>query len=530
MLWNFTEYTWEGTNDPNFYYELYNQYEDKYLAPQASGGQLLQNSPVGINLDGRRHGYYSSSILTWDDSNYAYIGLRADLSTGTETLVTCPIGQAEDFYFAILQDLPVDDVLTTVSAVDHTQYGITMKIKDFDTRTEMSNFLGNDAYTNGNTTPNLLSTNLGADGYPTARGGSLGNLFGGAREVNHLFIGSTYSSSGYYVFDSTQNFAHLNDDNTFTVYKEIGTVDGSGSSKWYWHGQFMPFNDIQAGVFASVNKQNTTYATGANLPEDDPRKYERLYLIKNPDYYYGVEIEAAFTRTANGLDAWGHDIIYEFVGDDDFWLYVDGERIIDLGGIHDALPGSVNYSTGDVYVNGRHTTLRAIFESNFRERNPGAGDGEVSEYLAQFFEEGKTVFKDHTTHTMKIFYMERGAGAANLHMRFNLSSIKRGTVGLSKTLFGVDEGESVMAEFPYQIWYKTADGTERLLADPNAVCYKDTINYVPHKDSLTVGGSTYDHVLCSDPARPPSLPCRRKLSPTASPNAALTPRCSALSG
>ncbi len=29
------------------------------------------------------------------------------------------------------------------------------------------------------------------------------------------------------------------------------------------------------------------------------------------------------------------------------------------------------------------------------------------------------IFKDYSTHEMKIFYMERGAGASNLHMRFN---------------------------------------------------------------------------------------------------------------
>ena len=503
-LWNFVEYYWEGTNDPNDYYELYNQYSDKYLAPQITGSQLLSSGTIGLNLNGRHDGYYQSTILAWDEENYAYAGLKVE----NGQLVTCPKSEAIDFYFAVVRDLPVDDQLTTVATVDHTQYGITMKIKNFDTRAEMSNFLGNDAYTNGRTTANLLSTDLKTNGYPTANGGSLETLFSGAKAVNHLFIASTYSGSGYYEYDSTQNYAYL-DGSNFTVYKEIGTMDGSGNSKWYWHGQFMPFNNIEAGVYASVNKTNTTSATGATLGDSDPRKYERLYLVKNPDYYYGVEIEASFTQTPSGLDAWGHDIIYEFTGDDDFWLYVDGELIIDLGGIHDALPGSVNYSTGAVNVNGENTTLRALFESNYKKRNPEASPAEVAEYLAQYFEGEGTIFKDYSTHTMKIFYMERGAGAANLHMRFNLASVKPGTVELIKELEGIDKSVPVLAEFPYQIWYhlpgeeENQQPVEHLLVPNNGegitVRYKGTIRDVTYRDSVTIDSVLYQHVFMVKP-------------------------------
>lgn len=141
------------------------------------------------------------------------------------------------------------------------------------------------------------------------------------------------------------------------------------------------------------------------MPDSDPRKYEKLYTVQKsntnfaPDYYMGMEVTAAFTQTPNGEDDWGHDIIYEFTGDDDFWLFVDGELIIDLGGIHDALAGSVNYKTGDVYVNGTHNTLRGLFESNYKTRNPSASDAEVAEWLSQYFDEGSQIFKDYSTHT-----------------------------------------------------------------------------------------------------------------------------------
>ena len=107
---------------------------------------------------------------------------------------------------------------------------------------------------------------------------------------------------------------------------------------------------------------------------------------------------------------------------------------------------------------------------------------------------------------MKIFFMERGAGASNLHMRFNLASVKPGHVHLKKELAGVDNEESVLAEFPYQIYYKTsAEGEEHLLThDPNdnlniRVCYLDTETPVSYKDSITIGGITYPNVFMLKP-------------------------------
>ena len=507
LLWNFIEYYWDDTTDPNFYYELYNQYSEKYIAPQVTDGQILSDDTIGINLNGRRFGQYYSTILAWDDANYTYAGLKAE----DGRLVTCSKNEAMDFYFAIMQDLNVNDDLNTVPTVDHTQYGVTMKIINIDTRDEMSDYLGNNDGGVGTTLhQGLLSTDLGEDGYPTAKMGSLGVLYEGAREVNHLFIGSTYSGSGYFEFDSTQNFAHLNDDNTFTVYKEIGTYDANNRPTLK-HGQFFPFNDLAPGVFASVNGKNLTSLYG-DLPDTDPRKYEQLYNLehdgKKADCYFAVDLEAAFTQTPSGLDAWGHDIIFEFTGDDDFWLYVDGELVIDLGGIHSAVPGSVNFRTGEVNVNGRHTTIRDLFYNNYISRGNTASDAQA--YVDGLFEQnenGQWVFMDYTNHTMRIFYMERGAGASNLQMHFNLAAVKKGTVQLNKKLLGIDDTESVLAEYPYQIFYRTGEEEgapeyrlqnavrDSTTQNTDYVLYKDTINAVKYLRSVTIAGIEYDDVF-----------------------------------
>ena len=127
-------------------------------------------------------------------------------------------------------------------------------------------------------------------------------------------------------------------------------------------------NEIVAGRYASF--YNETSVTAQELSDLEPRKGEKLYLIpqNQADYFFGMELSASFTQTPSGLDAWGHDIIFEFSGDDDFWLYVDGELVIDLGGIHSAVGGKVNFRTGVVINNGVETTLYDVFKANYMTR------------------------------------------------------------------------------------------------------------------------------------------------------------------
>lgn len=74
------------------------------------------------------------------------------------------------------------------------------------------------------------------------------------------------------------------------------------------------------------------------------------------------------------------------------------------------------------------------------------------------------VFKDYSEHEMKIYYMERGAGASNLHMRFNLSSVTSGNVLFAKKLSNHKGYESDLADmdynivqYPFQIMWKYTD-------------------------------------------------------------------------
>lgn len=483
LEWIFTEYLDEVTKEPNYYYELYNPYSEKYIAPQITGNQVLSDEPIGINMQGRRNGEFLTEIVAWDEGHYAYISLKPN-ETKT-ALVPCSQSTCVPFYFATLEPLNLSDRLHEVPTVDNAAHGITMKLIDFDGDTskgsnggiEQNQYLidpnyaggGDDLYKKYNVTPNLLSSNLASNSYPVATntGRNLSGLFENAVDVNHLFIESIYNSSGYFEFDSCQNFATINakEGNDFTVYRELGTSNNESKNSLL-HGQFFPFDTISVGNYSKSNPKNMypSDKTDVELPEEDPRKYERLYSAGNKNdihYYFGMELSAEFVQTVSGLDAWGHDIIFEFTGDDDFWLYVDNELVLDLGGVHSAISGKINFRTGEVTANGKDDTLKELFRKNYQAR----GETGIDAKLDEIFEDnghGQYIFKDYTKHTMRVFYMERGAGASNLHMRFNLASVTPGHVVISKSVSG--EGASVLdtdfVEYPFQIYYTLPEDEE----------------------------------------------------------------------
>ena len=499
LEWTFTEYRDAVSKEPNNYYELYNSYSEKYLVPQYISNQVLSETPVGINMPGRRNREFYSEIIAWDNSKYAYIGLKPN--DEKTKLIPCSESSAVPFYFATLEELNLKARLHEVPTLNNAEHGITMKMFDFNGTAPGNNYVTNNYfggdYSNKqgllNTSLDYTEDSLGNKdaGYPTVstNGKKFKDLYENAVDVNNLFIKSIYDSSGYFEFDSCQNFATFNGQNggDFTVYRELGTT-GEKTKATLQHGQFYPYNTIEAGVYSPTSPKNMydMDALAGNdesgkLDETNPRKYEDLHLIKGTvDYYFGMEMSASFVQTVSGLDAWGHDIVFDFTGDDDFWFYVDGELVLDLGGTHSAEGGRVNFRTGEVtydLVNSNNTartktttTLKAIFEKNYRDR--GLSETEIQAKLAEIFEDngnGQYIFKDYTKHEMRVFYMERGAGASNLHLRFNIASVTPGHVSVSKTVEGpgAELLDKEFLEYPFQIYYTEEGEREKLLENDN---------------------------------------------------------------
>ena len=389
--------------------------------------------------------------VTIDNKTYRYSGARLDKVSGTIVYSVKvnkegewkykanPNGSNEKWnkgtggiiylvYQEQTQEQPT--ALHTVDTIDSTSKGITMRMINYPSPANgLSNDIGG-PYTDNNKSggikQNLLKRVL-TDGYPVTVGGtSLKTLFTGGTNVNHLFLQSSFDRDGSYEYSSFKNYAHLEDNGNFTVYDALGTPSND-NVRWYQRGNFMPYNSISASD-VSTNK-NLYDESGNELSASDPAYDKTLYKTQGTnDYYFGMYVEADFIQPSNGKLTKGSDMVYEFNGDDDLWVYVDGVLMLDIGGIHDAHSGSINFATGAItYDSMPGTTIKEQFYAAgvFPDGSPW-DNSRVSEFF-----NGNTL-KDFTSHNFKMFYMERGAGASNLKMKFNLEVIPTYEVNFNK--------------------------------------------------------------------------------------------------
>lgn len=411
------------------------------------------------------------------------------------------------------------DKLTTVETVDNSVGNITMRMKNFDDKAagQEGSLGGTYDYRTGKVHQNLVKSKLSSTGYPvTTRNGKILNApFEGGQDVNHLFIKEIYDEEGYYEYSSFDNYAYLGNGTNFTVYNQLGTFGDNVNSFIQNRGNFLPYNSIASENLSECTNKYDPDGNKLNPSDPESRYGEQLYLRDGTtDYNFSMYLEVTFLQPRNGyVDRNGksNPMIYEFNGDDDLWVFIDDNLVLDIGGSHDAHSGTINFSTGEVSVviqKGRvdNTTIRAMYKEAGR-----FPDGTVwEEARADEYFDGNT-FRDYTTHTLKMFYMERGGGASDLYMRFNLDTVPKGTVEVTKELSNTDKEKYANVDFAFQVYaqkiVETDDfGNETYPDSENPEDYvllneatdKATGNDVDF-NNVTIGGTPYDSVFYLKP-------------------------------
>lgn len=323
------------------------------------------------------------------------------------------------------------DVPNTIETAD-TRNLINISMANYYTYQTYGNSFKFDGtgYTQSNAvTQNLVKRKL-KDGYPVANGydnndngTSLKGLFDGTWEkvipntyvtgLNHLF--SYDSSTRTYSYDSDKNYAYYdidsgNTEKNFIVYAR-NKYKGGGKRNV---ASFMPYSSWD--------------------DDTDQNKFS-----------FGMMISFEFLQPKNGKIN-GQDMKFSFSGDDDVWVFIDNELVLDLGGIHERATGSINFANGEVYVNGsRNTTLKKVFSSD------------------------SNTFADYTSHSLKFFYMERGRGDSNCSIKFNLPPRPTNSIEIVKSLANSDKEKYTSTDFQFKAYLEDEEDRNQNPVQYNAI-------------------------------------------------------------
>lgn len=256
-------------------------------------------------------------------------------------------------------------------------------------------------YTGGKVVQGIVKARLGEDGYPILNSSderSMAYLFDPNKEeegkkiyadLSHLL---SESEDGTFSFDSDKHYAwyplqtgggdFIVYDGTYTVKGESGTQIPVG---------FVPFN--------SYDENNQI------ISPDGPF-----------DHHFGLTLSTNFKMPKDAVVN-DEDMVFDFTGDDDVWVFIDGVLVLDMGGVHGKRSGAINFKTGEVTVDSVASSVPG---------RPASIDtiGPVSTIADIFAKQGLTFDNsENSKHSLSLFYVERGGHESNLSMKFNLPTV-----------------------------------------------------------------------------------------------------------
>lgn len=326
-----------------------------------------------------------------------------------------------------------DDVNATVEQ----QNGISIGLHDYDRNSINNNHAlhfmsgGNETGYNryvqdGRGTYAGIVKPLLTNDYPTMAdgNGSLDYLFGGASDkavTNYMPDGGLLTSDGQgnYSFDAASKYAKYNgNSNRFELTKQTQSGDRNPL--------FTPFgNDSDAD----------RYSFGMNLGAD-------FYMPKDG-------------KVNN------QNMVFDFTGDDDVWVFIDGVLVLDLGGIHQALGGSIDFAADKIKY----------------DKVQSHGDTPAATITEAFRKAGKKWdSKAYTTHHLSFFYLERGDGGSNCKISFNLPVKPSKAIDIEKETLGtIDANKQFQFQLfvdgskdPYQGEYSVYNAHTNQVVNPDA--------------------------------------------------------------
>ncbi len=217
------------------------------------------------------------------------------------------------------------------------------------------------------------------------------------------------SKKGYYEFDSSTDVVRF-DGMSGNTSQDSYYFGSEGKLNYYYNEKKVYCAASSSAQFFPYNNSNGSGQLARTSSEQ-----------KTLDYGFGVRFNIPFRLSEDGtID--GKSMVFNFEGDDDVWIFLDGELVLDLGGQHGKATGTIDFSGSD------ETAKATVAKIAYANGSSNASDTVMSDkiltedtYIKSYVSKEIAGIKkgaDHQ-HVLTVFYMERGMLESNFHMLFN---------------------------------------------------------------------------------------------------------------
>lgn len=267
----------------------------------------------------------------------------------------------------------------------------------------------------------------------------------------------------YWTFDSADNTAYnknlqlkYDDTDKYFLQSNDTAVNGHTTTEETKNGNYFPLNSSdQSGDASRLN------------------------------YGFGQKFDLKFRLTSDGKvvnpdNNEKENIKFNFSGDDDVWVFIDGQLVLDIGGDHGVVNGEIDFAE-------KKATVSSVKNAS--------SNGATSNVVKTFSNKLNT--QDYFTkeHTLTMFYMERGLWESNMKITFNFPQENKLTVEKEVDTTGANEIFKKALEdvgtFDFEIKNLATSGDPKKVSDPSNPEVKKVFN--DYSDNTTISGTrVYD--------------------------------------